>query len=409
MRIAVFAHEFPALSETFVLNQVTGLIDLGHEVTVFADGPRAEPLVHPDVGRYGLAAQARYPGIPKGKLRRALHAVPRVCRLARRHPRRLARSLDFVRHGREAASGRLLYWSARLAAERPFDAILAHFGPMGEGVCRLRRAGLIAGPVATVIHGVDISVHDAGPCRAYRHLLAEGDLLLPISEVWHAKLLRMGADPGRTIVHHMGVDPRLYAYRERLRPAGRPVQLLTVGRLVEKKGVAVALQAVADLVAKGMDVRYQIVGDGPLMTELCGLRDRLGLGEVVRFLGWQDQVAVSALMERSDILLTPSLTAQDGDQEGIPVTLMEAMASGMLVVASRHSGIPELIADGSSGILVPEGCAGALATAVAGLLHPSGPDWHGFSRAARATVARDFDISILNRALAGRLSALAGR
>lgn len=404
LKIAVFAHEFPALSETFVLNQVTGLLDLGHDVTVFASGPRDEPQVHSDVERYGLRARTCYPGIPDTLSLRSLRATARALRIG--NPKRLAASLDVKRFGREAASGRMLYWGACLAGQGPFDVILAHFGPIGALAAKLRAAGLISGKLVTVMHGVDVSEELRKDRDAYRDLFATGDLFLPISEVWCDKLLEAGCPPQKAIVHHMGVDTQRYRFQPRHRDPQAPLDILSVGRLVEKKGIADALHAIAGLVDEGLEVRYRVVGDGPLREELMALREHLGLMEEVRFLGWKDQENVIEMMQRSDILLAPSRTTESGDQEGIPVTLMEAMASGMIVVSTWHSGIPELVDNGVSGVLVPEGDIPALKDALLGVAREEPGPWPEIGQAARDKVYGAFDVNNLNALLVGRFNAL---
>ena len=208
-------------------------------------------------------------------------------------------------------------------------------------------------------------------------------------------------------VHHMGVDTERYRFRLRRRDPDAPVELLTVGRLIEKKGVAYALRAVAGLAEAGLPCRYRIVGDGPQRQDLERLRDELGLQDRVQFLGWREQQSVIGLMQDCDILLAPSVTAENGDQEGIPVTLMEAMASGMLVASTWHSGIPELVEDGVSGRLVPERDADPLTAALLRLCRDDAELWPGYSEAARGKILEEFDITRLNRALVARFRELA--
>ena len=259
------------------------------------------------------------------------------------------------------------------------------------------------------MHGVDVSEELRRDPDSYRELFAEGDLFLPISEVWRDKLLEAGCPPEKTVVHHMGVDTERYRFQPRHHSEGAPVNLLTVGRLVERKGLAAALRAVAGLAAEGVDARFTIVGDGPLRPELEALRDELGLQEQVRFLGWKDQENVVELMQRCDILLAPSRTTESGDQEGIPVTLMEAMASGMIVVSTWHSGIPELVEDGVSGVLVPERDIETLTDVLLRIVLEEGEAWPLVGEAARDKVYREFDVNNLNAVLVGRFNAVLDR
>jgi colanic acid/amylovoran biosynthesis glycosyltransferase len=204
----------------------------------------------------------------------------------------------------------------------------------------------------------------------------------------------------------MGIDPGRFPFALRERRQGSLLRVLTVGRLVEKKGVDLGLAAVATLAAQGVIVHYDIVGDGPLRASLEVAAGRLGLGGRVVFHGWQNQAAVARLMAGSDVLLAPSRTDSAGDQEGIPVTLMEAMASGLPVVSTRHSGIPELIDHGVSGWLAEEGDVAGL---IEGLARLEGDPYLAlrFGRAARERIAADYDVVRLNARLESMLMRLA--
>jgi colanic acid/amylovoran biosynthesis glycosyltransferase len=164
----------------------------------------------------------------------------------------------------------------------------------------------------------------------------------------------------------------------------------------------------AELADRGVDLRYDIIGDGPLLGSLEKLAADLGIESRVSFHGVQDRNTVTAFMARSDVLLAPSVTAADGDQEGIPVTIMEGMAAGMLVVATNHSGIPELVEQGRSGLLVAERDTTALAEALESLVRRPGI-WPHMSEAARTAVMQRYEIGRLNAELEGRLRSLAAR
>jgi colanic acid/amylovoran biosynthesis glycosyltransferase len=175
--------------------------------------------------------------------------------------------------------------------------------------------------------------------------------------------------------------------------------------MVEKKGIAYGLRAMAEAVGQGLPLVYDIVGDGPLRDDLEQLAKELGIAARVHFHGWQEQTAVAALMDDCDILLAPSVTSVEGDQEGIPVTLMEGMAAGMLVISTYHSGIPELVEPGRSGLLVPERDMPALAAALMSLAKR--PEvWSGMSHAARRRVEAAFEVTALNARLAERFATL---
>lgn len=398
LRIAMFVHEFPALSETFVLNQVTGLIDLGHDVTIFATGPRHDPLVHPDVDTYGLQDRLHYRNMPVSRFERLLKAPGVVFRWPPERKKALLRSLNIARYAGDARSLSLFYWSNNLGWHEDFDIIHCHFGTVGREVALLREIGAIRGKLVVSFHGVDMSACVGNEREIYRHLFEYGDLLLPISDRWKRRLIEMGSDPKRTRIHRMGVDIERFPFQSRSRIPGRPAEILSVGRLIEKKGIDYGLHAIASLAASGIPVRYSIVGDGPLRARLEMLALELGISEIVSFLGYQDQERVVELVRESDILLAPSVTDSNGDQEGIPVALMEAMASGVPVVSTRHSGIPELVSDGVSGFLAEERDVEGLARALGVLLDD--PELRKrIAWAGREKVAAEFDVRMLNRQL----------
>lgn len=407
LRVAFFLYEFPALSETFVLNQITGLIDLGHEVTIFAVRPRAEPRRHPDVTRYRLADRTRYQKMPAARLPRAGTAAALLLRDLWLRPS-LLRALNVRRYDGEASSLRLFYWCESITRGAAFDVIHCHFGPPGRMAAFLREIGGIAGKLVVTFHAVDVSLYLRSDPQYYRHLFAHGDLFLPISSFCRARLLAHGCDAGRTIVHRMGVDLDRFTCRSGPRVAGREVRAVTIGRLVEKKGIDYGLHAVALAARRQAPVRYSIVGDGPLRASLARLSVELGIEDRVTFHGWQDQAAISEMLRSSDILLAPSVTDADGDEEGIPVTLMEAMASGMPVISTHHAGIPELVEHGVSGFLARERDPEALAAALVHLwADPNRARRMG--EAGRARIEAEHDVFNLNLRLVDLYEALLDR
>src|SRR5205814_7567582 len=136
----------------------------------------------------------------------------------------------------------------------------------------LRDFGVLHGKIVTAVHGYDMSrfLRRAGPA-AYQRLLRKGDLFLPVSQFWSRRLQQLGCPGEKIAVHHMGVDCARFAFTERAPRQGADVRLLSVARLVEKKGIAYAIKAVAELAREWPTIRYKILGDGPLMNELSSL------------------------------------------------------------------------------------------------------------------------------------------
>ena len=403
MRIAYLVSSFPSLSETFVLNQLTGLIDRGHEVDVLAQR-RGECLEHPDLKRYGLTRRVTYPPVlPTGRVLRIAKAGGLVLRSGWRRPGAVRRALELRRYPAVGPSLRLLYNVAALIPGRRYDAIHCHFGPNGILAAALREVGVLDGPIVTTFHAYDLTKYVRKWGRGlYEHLFAVGDLFLTISEHWRGRLVELECPPERIRLHHMGVRCDGGERPATSAEPGRPVRLLGVGRFVEKKGFADAVRAVGTLRKRGIAVTLDLIGEGPLGREIEALRERLGLVECVRLLGPKSQVEVAAALRDSDILVSPSVTAADGDQEGIPVVLMEAMAAGLPVVSTRHSGIPELVADGRSGYLVAEHDVQGLADKLAVLI--ADPEQRrAMGQTGAEIVAAEFNIETLNAQLEGIL------
>jgi colanic acid/amylovoran biosynthesis glycosyltransferase len=203
----------------------------------------------------------------------------------------------------------------------------------------------------------------------------------------------------RVRVHRMGVDLRHFARRPP-EASGARFRAITVARLVEKKGIADAILSLAKLET---DFEYVIVGDGPLRADLEALARSKGIADRVQFTGSLPRTRVAELLASASVFLAPSVTAGDGDIEGMPVSIMEAMAVGLPVVSTRHSAIDELVSDRTSGFLVPEHDVGGITRSLAALAGDSGLRAR-MGEAGRAIIARDFEIGALTRRLEGLLA-----
>lgn len=401
MRIGFYVATFPALSETFVLDQITGLIDLGHEVHIHAFPPTTGDVVHGTVDDYQLMDHTtHFQKGAKGNVdlaKRAVAGGPRAWRT-------LTKSMAVNREGM-ARRALLGYRGIVFEQATDYDVILCHFGRRGRELAALRAIGALATPFATVFHGYDMSRYvDAYGDGVYDQLFEHGELFLPISDHWCERLIALGAPKDRVVVHRMGVDTAALPFKRRKPPSQGPVELVSVARLVEKKGLTYALDAVSRL--GDIPVRYRIVGDGPLREDLEREILQRGLGDRVELLGWQPRERTQEILREAHIMLAPSVTAADGDKEGIPVSLMEALAGGLPVIATFHSGIPELIVDGESGHLVAERDADALLQKLAALIAQP-EQWAQLGHAGRARVEAEFDVGALNQRLAGLLEGIA--
>jgi glycosyltransferase involved in cell wall biosynthesis len=248
------------------------------------------------------------------------------------------------------------------------DLIHAHFGWSGTAMLLLKQC--LGIPMVVTFGGRDagLQMHLPHFDRLYRMLLDATDQVICVSKDLEQRLLDAGVDPGRVRVIHRGVDVRRFAFVDRSgRPPDRPVTALMVGRMVEKKGHRHAFASVASLVRQGHDVRLAILGEGETYKALRRLRRQLGLMRQIEFLGTTDHAGVREQMAQADLLLQSSVTPESGDTEGIPNVIVEAQATGLPVVATRHGGIVEAVRDGETGILVPERDESAISAALLAL------------------------------------------
>ncbi|MBL0717180.1 MAG: glycosyltransferase, partial [Desulfosarcina sp.] len=359
MKIAFFVQKFPAISETFILNQITGLIDSGHEIDIYSARSSDEVKIHPDVEKYNLLKKTHYIDIPKNRALRFFKGFEFLLRNFCKNPRMYLNILDIIIHGKKTGNLFLFYLANYF--NKDYDIVHCHFGPIGLNAVMLKEIKAPVKKIITTFHASDLTVFLKNKnSDVYEDLFKHGDLFLPISQRWKKRLVELGCDENRIMVHHMGVDFRSFKYKPRVPAADGEIRIISVARLVEKKGIEFGIQAVSRLVKSNQKIKYNIIGDGPLKNEYQKLIQSLGVDKNIKLSGWKRQSEVMENLDKSHILLAPSVTAKDGDQEGIPLALMEAMAMGLPVISTLHSGIPELIENGVTGFLVPEKDASAL-------------------------------------------------
>jgi colanic acid/amylovoran biosynthesis glycosyltransferase len=409
MRVAVFAAAFPKTSTTFVLDQVTGLLDRGHDVHVFARPPPAGQPVHADFLKYGLAERTHH---WHGATRQRRNLALRTLRLLSADPTANARvmfeSFNAFRHGVKALGASYWSYGSTVMSHGSFDVVLAQFGPLGRLAVMLRDMGAFDAPIATTWLGYDLTqVIQQFGSRYYADLFRKGDVHLPLCDYFRSRLVELGCPADKIRIHRLGVDVDRFDFSPRSLGAGETLRIVSVARLAEKKGIDVALRALGRVAKRGIRFEYHLVGDGPDRAMLERLRDELGLGAVTTMHGSLTREQSQAVLSRCHLYLAPSVTAHDGDQEGTPVALMEAMAVGLPVLSTLHSGIPEMIEDGVSGFLVPERDDSTLADRIVKLASEPAL-WPAFGRAARETVTQRYSIGTSNDNLSALLTRLAG-
>lgn len=415
VKVAYIMSRFPKLTETFILFEMVAMVEQGVSLELYPLLRERTEVMHPEAEPF--VEKAHYtPFLSLPILWANLNYLLRKPRVY------LSTLWDIVKgtwgslrffSGALAIFPKSAYFATRMAATG-VTHVHAHFAshPTVAAFIIRRLAGI---PYSFTAHGSDI--HRDRTMLAEK--VAEAAFVVPISDFNKAVILEAseGRYGDKMTVIHCGVDTRNFKPQEkpnREKAEGRsavngtqetaPLAIFCIGTLHEVKGQHHLLDACRLLKERGVDLRCHFIGDGPDREALMEQRDRYGLSDHVRFHGQQTRAAVTGLLHSADVVAAPSVPSSDGRREGIPVALMEAMASGIPVVASRLSGIPELVEDGVSGVLTPPGDAHALADALERLwLDP--PLRQRLGRAAREKILEAFDLRTNAAALAQRFTA----
>ena len=355
MKVAFFLSKFPVSSETFVLNQINGLIALGVDVNIFALNKGNLNPADPLVSHHDLLNKTTYLLKEGGGDSKYKKIITRLVSVAKLFVNLQLVSKLFKARYKNSNKGMVLpVVVSRIKDQLVADIVIAHFGPIGVFAQNLQSLGKLEGKIMTVFHGYDISMKSVLEQYQfdYQKLFHESAAVLPISELWANKLIGMGCPENKVFVNRMGINLTDFNFKQR--DTSSPLNLVSVARLIEKKGLFDARKARSVLKEAQRDFSYKIIGDGPLEEQLKSYIYDLGLEDCVDLAGFLPQQQVRQALSEADIFLLPSITAENGDMEGIPVALMESMAMGIITVSTYHSGIPELIANEVSGFLVPE-------------------------------------------------------
>lgn len=259
--------------------------------------------------------------------------------------------VPFLAHG--------LFWGTRGLVKRLKPAAIHAHWVIPQGILATLAAPSV--PLLVTTHGGDIYALNAAPIlKLKRWVFGRARAITTVNSQMKAQLVKWGQPEQKISLLPMGVDTQSVGDLAD-KTAKVPGQLLVVGRLVEKKGIEYLLDALRMLQHRGVALgKLAVIGDGPIRTEL----EAKAAGLNVEFRGQRGRAEVHQAIAESEVMLIPSVTAANGDQEGLPVTLLEGGAGKICVIASRLPGIDEVITDEVSGLLVPQRDAAALADAL---------------------------------------------
>jgi colanic acid/amylovoran biosynthesis glycosyltransferase len=353
--------KFPVLSETFILNEILALEARGVEVHIFSLAPTRDPRFHEALGR--MKATIHYVP-PASELKSLIHHARRIrARFPGPFRRQLLRSLATGRPG-----GLWTFLQASYVAERARRAgvthLHAHFANHPTSVAQ--QAGAILGvPFSFTAHAFDI--YRDVDTRTLAEKLRSARFTVTVSR-YNVDVLRsyVPDQAGRIELVRNGIDMDRFQP-----PASTPdgvFSMLAVARLVEKKGLALLIEACRNLRDRGLDFRCEIVGKGAQKVVLDRMIREWDLRDRVTLAGPLPQQEIVQRYHAAHVLVLPCVIGRDGNRDGLPVSIVEALACGLPVISTDVTGIPEVVIDEQNGLVVPSGNVDQLAAAIERLM-----------------------------------------
>ncbi|MCS5480735.1 glycosyltransferase [Corynebacterium sp. YIM 101645] len=361
---------YPRFSETFIVSEILAREARGEQVVIFSLRPCTDARFHPELAR----VQAPVIHVPRpGSASRLWEMLT---------PEAGPHLEELLRHRHDDAAQAVQV--AQLAVEHGVSHLHAHFATLASTVARL--AGRISGlPWSMTTHAKDI-FHESVVEEDLREKFADAHHAITISRYNLDNLCsRFPESAERIRLVYNGLELARFPFQPERAPE---LTLLGVGRLVEKKGFSLLVDAVRILRARRLNVTAEIAGDGPLREELQAQINTAGLRDAVTLLGPLTQAEVAELLGTRRLFVAPFVVGSDGNADGLPTVLLEAMARGIPCVAGDVTAVGEVIITGRTGWLVPTGDAGRLAEAIEDALHT---DTAELVATARRLVEENFD------------------
>jgi glycosyltransferase involved in cell wall biosynthesis len=359
---------YPRISETFISNEILLLEQLGFSLSLFSMRQPRESFTHGSVKE--IKARAAY--LPETLIPHLPRLVYQNALLARLSPDRYRRAFRLMvrrlRRSRTSATFRHLlqagYLVHALLPGTGVGHLHAHFAhsPASVALFASELSGL---PFSFTAHAKDIYISDPAQLREKTRFARFVVTCTKRNRQYLAELA-----PSTTPIHcvYHGINVELFTRTATERQPRPPFRILTVARLVEKKGLPTVLRALRLLLDQGHRIRYCLIGDGEDRRAILKLSERLGVGQVTKWLGTQPHEVVLEEYRKADLFALGCQVARDGDRDGLPNVFLESMAMGVPVVATNVWAIPELVEDGRNGLLVPPEEPQAMAAAMVHLL-----------------------------------------
>ena len=360
VKVAFFVGFFPKISETWFIEQVTSLIDLGVDVHIFAFRRGSKEDISEQVSKYKLVSRTTYLTYPKDFFSRAAQTPLLLLRLALCSPASALRLFEVGRKEGFGVAWKYLFWVAPLTGKiEQYPIVHCHFGMIANQYLIIKNLLSLHVPMVTTFYGQDSSkyIQSKGP-QVYDRLKRECDLLLTMTNEMKDRMVRFGFSADRVRVHYTGIVLSHYAYSARRFSKGETLKIAFVGRFVEKKGIPDLLCAVGEVMKSYTNLEVHLFGAGTdetLNAEIATLVKDLNLGARIIFHGMVNNDELHKHLRKMHVMVQLSKTATNGDTDDLPVAILEAQVTGLPVVTTRHVGIPDGVKEGESGFLVDTG------------------------------------------------------
>ncbi|WP_371174399.1 glycosyltransferase [Buchananella felis] len=397
-RIGYVLKVYPRFSETFIVTEILAREAHGDDLTIFALRPTTDARFHPEIARVQAPVKWVERPLKPSELWKQLTTTLVEGGLSEAFAALLPEVADLP--GDEVAQGVAL---AKMAREEGITHLHAHFASLAGRTAWIasRLSGI---PYTVTTHAKDI-YHQSVDRDWLRKVCGDAKRVIAISRFNQDYLTEVLAGTGANIsLQYNALELDRFPVREQAAgeapaseaapaaPAaqGRALSVLAVGRLVPKKGFSDLVEAAHIARSHGVDVQVTIAGDGELRTALQAQIDQLDLGGAVKLIGPQTQAEIIAHLKRADLSVTPCVPADDGNIDGLPTVILEAMACGTPVIATAVSGLPEVVINDDTGILLAPGQPVALAQALVAVACGE-IDTAPLARRARQLIERNFD------------------
>ncbi len=401
MKIGFILTNYPSSGSTFITNQITGLIDMGHDVRIFALSPQKNlEKIHEDIVEYKLLDKLEYHGKPLGRDKEITTLIDDLFSHPIDFTKRFTNSLNYKRFGRRSLTLASYFLLRTFERHKDIEVLNPHLGPVGLNSLFLKEMYPHI-KFITHFHGFDFTsrVRSLGS-DLYDNVFQKADLITTQSYYSRDCIISIGCPPNKVIKHSLGVDLDKFDFKLRELKGDEKKKLVIVSRLVEKKGHRVLLSALSKIYKKRDDIELHIVGDGMLRNDIEGqINIDSNLKKNVYLHGFKTQNEVKNILDECHIFIHPSITGMRwAEQEDTTTALIEAQAKGLPVISTFHAGIPEVVQHKMSGLLVPERNEKELIGAIEYLC--DNPErWVEMGKAGRDFVEKKFNIRKLNQKL----------